>query len=129
MIGTAAGGVLIAAAAALAIWSYAERPLQDGTPRQWYRTSAPQVLVTLASRFDRTSWKYRGIAYALTLKNVGVLYATMQLAVTAMGLGGCALGTGNAAHFAEATGRDPAAESSVGEFLLGSLPEKHPTEE
>jgi peptidoglycan hydrolase-like protein with peptidoglycan-binding domain len=45
VIGTAAGGVLVAAGAALAIWSYAERPLQDGTPRQWYRTSAPQVLV------------------------------------------------------------------------------------
>jgi SagB-type dehydrogenase family enzyme len=89
--------------------------------------SAPQILVTLASRFDRLSWKYRGIAYALTLKNVGVLYATMQLAATAMGLGGCPLGTGNAALFAEVTGRDPAAESSVGEFLLGSLPPVEPT--
>jgi SagB-type dehydrogenase family enzyme len=84
--------------------------------------SAPQVLLTLASRFDRVAWKYRGIAYALTLKNVGVLYATMQLAATAMGLGGCPLGTGNAAVFAEVTGCDVVAESSVGEFLLGSLP-------
>jgi SagB-type dehydrogenase family enzyme len=84
--------------------------------------SAPQVLLTLATRFDRVAWKYRGIAYALTLKNVGVLCATMQLAATAMGLGGCPLGTGNAAVFAEVTGRDVAAESSVGEFLLGSLP-------
>jgi hypothetical protein len=51
----------------------------------------------------------------------------MQLAATAMGLGGCPLGTGNAALFAEVTGRDPAAESSVGEFLLGSLPPVEPT--
>jgi peptidoglycan hydrolase-like protein with peptidoglycan-binding domain len=45
VIGTAAGGVLIAAAAALAVWSYAERPQLSGAPQQWYRTSAPQVLV------------------------------------------------------------------------------------
>ena len=45
VIGAAAGGVLIAAVAALAAWSYAERPQLNGTPRQWYRTSAPQVLV------------------------------------------------------------------------------------
>jgi lipoprotein-anchoring transpeptidase ErfK/SrfK len=45
VIGSVAGGALIAAVAALAVWSYAERPQVDGTPRQWYRTSAPQVLV------------------------------------------------------------------------------------
>ena len=44
MIGTAAGG-LVVAVAALALWSYAERPQLNGAPRQWYRTSAPQVLV------------------------------------------------------------------------------------
>ncbi|GAA0802208.1 SagB family peptide dehydrogenase [Spirilliplanes yamanashiensis] len=82
--------------------------------------SAPQVLVTMAARFARTAWKYRGIAYALTLKNVGALSATMQLAATAMGLGGCPIGVGDAALFATATGLDPAAESSVGEFLVGS---------
>ena len=42
--GVAAGAVL-AGVAALAIWSYAERPQLNGSPRQWYRTSAPQVLV------------------------------------------------------------------------------------
>jgi len=45
VIGAAAGGVLIVAVSALAAWSYAERPQLSGTPRQWYRTSAPQVLV------------------------------------------------------------------------------------
>ena len=43
--GVAAGAVLVVGAAALAIWSYADRPRLNGTPRQWYRTSAPQVLV------------------------------------------------------------------------------------
>ncbi|MDX6571494.1 MAG: hypothetical protein QOC86_650 [Gaiellales bacterium] len=45
VIGATAGGALVAAVAALALWSYAERPRLDGAPRQWYRTSAPRVLV------------------------------------------------------------------------------------
>lgn len=83
----------------------------------------PQILIVLASRFQRLSWKYSGIAYATTLKNVGVLYQTMYLVATAMGLAPCGLGAGNSALFAEAVGTDPFAESSVGEFVLGSAPE------
>jgi L,D-transpeptidase ErfK/SrfK len=45
VIGAAAAGALIAGVGALALWSYAERPQVSGAPRQWYRTSAPQVLV------------------------------------------------------------------------------------
>jgi peptidoglycan hydrolase-like protein with peptidoglycan-binding domain len=45
VIGMAAAGAAVAAAAALGAWSYVERPQVGGTPRQWYRTSAPQVLV------------------------------------------------------------------------------------
>lgn len=60
------------------------------------------------------------MAYAATLKHVGILYQTMYLAATAMGLAPCAVGTGNADLFAEATGLDYYAETSVGEFLLGS---------
>jgi SagB-type dehydrogenase family enzyme len=86
-------------------------------------SSVPQVLITLTSRFQRLSWKYRSIAYATTLKNVGVLYQTMYLVATAMGLAPCALGGGNAALFAEAIGTDYCAESSVGEFALGSARE------
>ncbi len=84
------------------------------------------VVVTLASRFSRLSWKYRAISYATTLKNVGVLYEAMYLATTAMGLAPCALGAGDSAAFARATGLNPLVESSVGEFMLGSrrLPEE-----
>jgi oxazoline/thiazoline dehydrogenase len=84
--------------------------------------AAPPILITLASRFQRLSWKYGSIAYATTLKNVGVLYQTMYLVATAMGLAPCALGGGDADLFAAAAGTDYYAESSVGEFLLGSLP-------
>jgi SagB-type dehydrogenase family enzyme len=83
------------------------------------RCGVPQVVITLASRFNRLAWKYRGISYATTLKNVGVLYEAMYLAATAMGLAPCGLGGGDAALFSEVTGLDPLLESSVGEFMLG----------
>jgi hypothetical protein len=39
-----------------------------------------------------------------------------------MGLAPCALGAGDPAVFAEATGLDPLIEGTVGEFILGSRP-------
>jgi SagB-type dehydrogenase family enzyme len=84
--------------------------------------SPPQVLVLIAARFARAMWKYESMAYALVLKDVGVLYQTMYLVATAMGLAPCSLGGGNSAAFAEAAGLDPYAETSVGEFVLGSAP-------
>jgi SagB-type dehydrogenase family enzyme len=44
--------------------------------------SEPQILITLASRLQRLSWKYNGIAYATTSKNVGGLYQTMYMVAT-----------------------------------------------
>jgi oxazoline/thiazoline dehydrogenase len=78
------------------------------------------VLFILAARFARVAWKYESIAYSLILKHVGVVLQTMYLAATAMGLGPCALGCGDADLFARAAGTDYCAETSVGEFLLGS---------
>ena len=80
-----------------------------------------QVLVILAARFDRIAWKYESIAYSLILKDVGVLYQTMYLAATAMNLAPCALGCGDSDLFARAAETDYFVESSVGEFLLGSI--------
>jgi SagB-type dehydrogenase family enzyme len=80
----------------------------------------PQLLFVICSRFSRLSWKYRGIAYATTLRNVGVLYEAMYLAATAMNLAPCALGSGDSATVAAMTSLDPMTESSVGEFMLGS---------
>src|SRR6202020_3042509 len=37
----------------------------------------PQILITIAARFDRTAWKYSSIAYSLVLKDVGVLIQTL----------------------------------------------------
>jgi SagB-type dehydrogenase family enzyme len=78
------------------------------------------VLLIITARFARLAWKYASIAYALLLKHVGVLYQTMYLVATTMGLAPCAIGAGDADAFALAAGTDYYAETSVGEFLLGS---------
>jgi oxazoline/thiazoline dehydrogenase len=79
----------------------------------------PPAVVVLAARFGRLTWKYEGLAYAATLKNVGVAIEAMYLTATAMNLAGCALGGGDSASFALATGIKPYVESPVGEFMLG----------
>jgi SagB-type dehydrogenase family enzyme len=87
---------------------------------QTAHTSTPQVLIILAARFHRMTWRYESISYAMILKDVGVLYQTMYLVATAMGLSACALGGGNSDTFAEAAGTDYYVETSVGEFILGA---------
>jgi SagB-type dehydrogenase family enzyme len=84
------------------------------------RTVVSQVLVSVAARFGRMGWPYEGIAYATTLKNTGALLQTMYLVATAMGLAPCAIGRGNSDLFAKAAGTDYYAETTVGEFMLGS---------
>ncbi|MQY12494.1 hypothetical protein SRB5_26280 [Streptomyces sp. RB5] len=81
----------------------------------------PDVLFTVTSRFQRLSWKYRAIAYATTLRHTGVLYQTMYLVAAAMGLAPCGLGNGDADLAARVLGLDYLRESSVGDFMLGSL--------
>ena len=63
-------------------------------------SGVPQILITIAARFGRVSWKYSSIAYSLILKDVGVLTQTFYLMATAMGLGGCAIGSINIDLFA-----------------------------
>jgi SagB-type dehydrogenase family enzyme len=79
----------------------------------------PDVLITMTARFQRLGWKYQGMAYSATLKHVGVLYQSLYLVATAMGLAPCGLGTGDADLAARAFGLDWACESSVGEFMIG----------
>jgi SagB-type dehydrogenase family enzyme len=79
----------------------------------------PQILITIAARFSRVSWKYSSIAYSLILKDVGVVIQTLYMMATDMGLGGCAIGTGNIDLFAKITGIDFHIEGPVGQFALG----------
>ena len=80
---------------------------------------APQVLITIAARFGRVSWKYSSLAYALILKDVGALMQTLYLTATDMGIGGCAIGTANIELFAKTTGLEFHVEGPVGQFAMG----------
>jgi SagB-type dehydrogenase family enzyme len=79
----------------------------------------PQIVITIAARFGRVSWKYSSLAYSLILKDVGVLLQTLYLMATDMGLGGCAIGSTNIDLFAKMTGVELHVEGPVGQFALG----------
>jgi SagB-type dehydrogenase family enzyme len=79
----------------------------------------PPLVITIAARFGRVSWKYSSLAYSLILKDAGVLLQTFYLMATAMGLGGCAIGIANIDLFAKMTGLDFCVEGALGQFALG----------
>lgn len=82
----------------------------------------PQALLILAARFPDLAVKYQGIAYALMMKHVGVLQATIAYTAVAMGLGAVALGTGDSEAFARATGLDYYTQGSIGEIAISEPP-------
>jgi len=90
-------------------------------------TGFPQILITIAARFGRISWKYSSLAYALILKDAGVLIQTLYLMATDMGLGGCAIGSVNIDLFAKMTGIDFHVEGPVGQFAIGRAAQSCPT--
>jgi SagB-type dehydrogenase family enzyme len=93
--------------------------LLDAAAAAQGRTGPPAVLLTLASRFARVSWKYEGLAYALTLKNAGCLLQTICLVAASMEVAACALGTGSSADFARAADLPEHAEGPVSEITVG----------
>jgi oxazoline/thiazoline dehydrogenase len=95
-------------------------PLIDHAYRALGSADVPQVVIILAVRFQRLSWKYREIAHTLALKDAGVVTQSILLAAEAAGLAACAVGPSDTAAFAEATGRDPLDEAPVGGIVLGS---------
>jgi SagB-type dehydrogenase family enzyme len=93
--------------------------LLTGAKHAMGAAEAPQIVITIAARFGRVSWKYSSIAYALILKDVGVLTQTLYLMATDMGLGGCAIGIVNIDLFAKMTGLELHVEGPVGQFAIG----------
>lgn len=76
------------------------------------------VKIIMMSRHSRLAWKYEGIAYALALKDVGVIMGALQLVATAMGLGAVPIGSGPSS-LAAALGVAEFDYAPVGELLLG----------
>jgi SagB-type dehydrogenase family enzyme len=89
-------------------------------------TASPPVLITISARFRRLSWKYSGLTYSLVLKHVGVMMQSLYLVSAAMDLAACALGSGDSDVSAQVFGTDWRVESSVGEFVIGRMPEVSP---
>ncbi len=79
----------------------------------------PPIAGLLTVRHARTSWKYGGLAFALELKDVGVIMEAVQLAAGAVGLGMCPWGSGPITALGELLGVDPEVDMPVGEFILG----------
>lgn len=82
----------------------------------------PPTLFIMSARFRRTAWKYQSIAYRVMLMEVGVLFQTMYLVATSMGLAPRGLGNGDSDLFAKLIQSDYYLETSVGEFMLGRMP-------
>jgi SagB-type dehydrogenase family enzyme len=89
--------------------------LRDARQSTEIAGQALQVLLVLTAR------PCAALSYSLLLQQVGTVFQSMYLAATAMGLAPCALGSGNSDAFARAAGIDYGAETSIGEFLLGSM--------
>jgi SagB-type dehydrogenase family enzyme len=98
------------------------RDLLDDAARA-ARAGLPQVLIIIAARFLRMSWKYSSMSYATILKDVGALVQTMYLVATTMNLAVCAIGGGNSDLFARAAGMEYYSEGSVGELIIGRPPQ------
>ena len=84
----------------------------------------PQTQLVITSRLDRVQWKYSAIAYALTLKHVGVLMQNLYLIATAMNLSACGNGSADTDVVARGVGGDGAQEPPVGELLIGGPPSR-----
>ncbi len=108
-------------------WITAPSAESAGLVRDTMRAAAmetpPDVVITLAARVARMSWKYESMAYAAILKHVGVLYQQCYLVATALGLSPCAIGAGHSDRFAAAVGTGYYEETSVGELALSGPPD------
>ena len=103
----------------IAVRAHELEALLDGAQFAMGAPASPQIVITIAARFGRVSWKYSSLAYALILKDAGVLMQTLYLAATDMGLGACAIGTADIELFAKMTGIEFHIEGPVGQFALG----------
>jgi SagB-type dehydrogenase family enzyme len=86
-------------------------------------SSPPPVLITITARIRRLTWKYEAMPYAVALMDAGVVIQSLYLVCTAMGLAPCALGSVRIDATARAFGTDWRIEPSIGQFMLGRVPD------
>lgn len=88
-------------------------------PARAFGYAAP-VTGALISRYARLAWKYERIAYALALKDAGVILEALQVGAVALGLAMCPMGSGQTASLLAALGLDEDDYAPVGEFWAGN---------
>ncbi|MEI6622624.1 MAG: SagB family peptide dehydrogenase [Actinomycetes bacterium] len=104
----------------IAPWTPLVGRIAEQTARKAPPGQTADVTLLVTARLLRLTYKYESIAYAVALKDLGVLYHGFYLAATAMGLAPCAVGGGDSDAFAAATGISALTEPQIGEFLLSS---------
>ena len=81
----------------------------------------PRVMLAITSRTSRLNRKYCGVAYTTTLRNTGLLQATLGVVAEAMGLSATATALGAGALTARLLRLEWPVEVDVGEVALSSL--------
>jgi len=99
-------------------WAHALRLVSDD-PSLAFQRPAP-INGVLVSRFGRLAWKYERIAYALALKDSGVILHALQSSAVALGLALCPIGGGVGGPILKALGLSADEYTPVGEFWIGN---------
>lgn len=99
-------------------WNDQVSVLRSNACRATGRIDSPAFIILITARFTHLAWKYEGIAYALCLKDVGVVFHHMYLLGAALGVEVCALGAVDAELFSKISFIDPLEQPLVGEFMI-----------
>ena len=78
------------------------------------------VQILIFSRLQRLLWKYKSMAYAITLQNAGALKQTLYLVATSLELAPCAIGNGNERWLRSCPNLTSTKRWWVGNFLLSA---------
>lgn len=82
-------------------------------------SNSPACILIISACFARTMWKYRNMGLKVIYHDVGCLLQTMYLVATYLGLGGCAIGTGDQSQVENMLALNSNEESLVTCFVLG----------
>jgi SagB-type dehydrogenase family enzyme len=81
----------------------------------------PSLQMLVVTRLSRLLWKYRSMSYAVTLQNAGALQQTINLVSTALGLGACSIGNGNAKWLSTCPAFQRGDRWWISSLLIGTL--------
>ncbi|WP_417811591.1 SagB family peptide dehydrogenase [Thalassospira alkalitolerans] len=98
--------------------SYVQAIVSGAAGSMGQSDTLPDCVIVMATRLLRLAWKYQAMSYRLSLLHAGVAMETFYLVAEDMGLSPCAVGGGDSALFAIATGLPEDEEAAIGEFVI-----------